>query len=177
MSLTSPCFRRPCPFRSLPARVVLLATLAVSPALQASPDRRIDLAAAADAFAQAQALCTEDAGVLWARMLCGPVLLVDPDSGQAVGNRPDLSGVLAPVAELRVYSGRLPDGLPRDERILEWDNVRWAQIAWPLPGEAADRRQLLGREMWQRLRDERACQTRRRRPAISTTTRRPGACW
>lgn len=157
MSLPDPSRRRTGPFRTLPARVALfvaLVALAAPPALRAAPGTGIDLAAAADAFAQAQALCTEDAGVLWARMLCGPVLLVEPASGAAVGNRPDLSGVLTAADGIAVFAGRLPDGLPRDERILVWDNVRWAQLAWPLPADPAQRRQLLGRELWQRLRDE-----------------------
>ncbi|MBX3726514.1 MAG: hypothetical protein KF823_11440 [Xanthomonadales bacterium] len=149
-----PSDRRSGPARGALASVLLLLAASTPLVPLAAPAQAIDTRAAAEVFDQAQALCTEDAGVLWARMLCGPLLLVEPGTGAAVGNRPDLSGVLAAKHGTAVFAGRLPDDLPRGERILEWDNVRWAQLAWPLPADPLDRRQLLGRELWQRLRNE-----------------------
>src|SRR5690348_14150986 len=64
-------------------------------------------AKAGAAFAERQAICGRDAGQLWGRSLCGPMLLIDPESRQLVANQagPGLT------AQDGVFVGRLPDGM------------------------------------------------------------------
>ena len=47
----------------------------------------IGSAAAAAIFAQARALCTAEAGALWNHSLCGPMIVVDPRTREAIRSR------------------------------------------------------------------------------------------
>lgn len=85
------------------ARSLLVLALASSiPAADAAPDPAV----AEHVFAEARRLCEAEAGALWGRSLCGPVMLVDPADAGVVASHADAGGVLVRLGA--VYTGTLP---------------------------------------------------------------------
>jgi hypothetical protein len=110
----------------------------------------IELAQAAQYFREFDALCREDGGALWGVSFCGPILIVDPATRMAVGNRADTTGVLRPVGE--VFAGPLPDELGIANTAVEWDGTRWTMLIWwSLGGDQSDRLRLMAHESFHRL--------------------------
>ena len=83
----------------LPTIVLLLTTA----------DPPIPLARARPVLEEARLACTEDTGALWGRSLCGPLILVYPQSRLAVANEADGAGVLQSAGG--VFVGVLPPGV------------------------------------------------------------------
>jgi hypothetical protein len=111
-------------------------------ALAAAPDP----AQAATAFAEADAACAEDAGELWGRTLCVPLLFVDPATRAVVASRAGHGDALQPDGG--VFVGRLPAQYNTANTSLDWEGVRWAMLLWPLPQDRAARRELMLHESW-----------------------------
>lgn len=118
------------------------------------------LAAAADAppfepaqakawFDEASRQCEADGGKLWGASLCGPIMLVEPSSRRLLTNQADAQGLLK--AEQGVYVGRLPDDVSFANSSQDWAGVRWAQMGWPLPADAGQRRVLMAHESFHRI--------------------------
>ncbi len=126
------------------------AFLAFPPALCAA-DTAIPHAEAAKTFAEMRALCGRDGGRFWGVTLCGPVLLVDPDTRQAVANSPDHGGVLKPDGDLWV--GVIPASENISNAPMNWSGTDWTELMWPLHGvEDPDRRRvMLAHEMFHRV--------------------------
>ena len=80
--------------------------------------------------------CTQD---LWPVDLCGPTLLVNPESRQVLANAADRQGLLSRKGKF--YRGQLPDSVRLANTALEWAGVRWSMVLLPLP---LDRRKRLG---------------------------------
>jgi hypothetical protein len=108
--------------------------------------------AAKNAFDEARAVCERDAGALWKRSLCGPLLVVDPASRSVWANQADAEGVLK--AEEGVFVGALPDGVPVANTAVEWSGTRWSMVTLPLPKDPVARRVLLTHESWHRIQEE-----------------------
>lgn len=112
----------------------LAAALAVWVCLAAGSSQAAGPQDAADAriFVTANALCRADGGRLWGVSLCVPMMVVNPATHQALLNRP---------ARGAVRDGdffRIP--LPADVQVstapVDFDGRRWAEITWPLYGDA-----------------------------------------
>lgn len=107
----------------------------------------IPLATARAYFAEAQALCTADAGRAWGRSLCGPIMLVDPDTHAIVASRG-----AAPLHERDgVFVGTLPAATTVANTSTTWAGVAWIQLRWPLPEDRAQRAVLLMHESFHRI--------------------------
>ncbi|MBS0335106.1 MAG: hypothetical protein JSS35_20250, partial [Proteobacteria bacterium] len=123
---------------------LLLATGAV--AAEGPP---IDRAQAASLFATAKAICAADAGRLWGASLCGPIMLVEPQSRAIVASQADAGHVLN--AADGVFTGVLP---PRENiafTAVDWSGTRWVQLRWPLPQGAEVQRVLIAHESYHRI--------------------------
>jgi hypothetical protein len=114
-------------------------------------DASIDRTLAQKYFHEAGALCDQDHGRLWSISLCGPMLLVDPNSYEVVANRGDSEGHLTKKGE--VYVGRLPDSVPTANTAMSWAGVKWTMIQWPLPANKYARARLMLHELFHRVQD------------------------
>ncbi len=132
-----------------PVSWVLVAALALAttPARAAIP---LDQALAI--FQQAQAICDRDAGSLWGRGLCGPMLLVDPNDLSIVANQADKGGVLK--ASGPVFVGALPPSEILADTPMEWSGTRWTELRWPLPDDPDRRHVTLAHELFHRIQPE-----------------------
>lgn len=109
----------------------------------------IPTAAAREVFAQAQSICERDAGKLWGVSLCGPIMLVDPQSRQLVANQADANGALK--SRDGVFVGLLPAEQNVANTAVEWSGTRWTQMLWPLHAEPDARGTLIAHELFHRI--------------------------
>lgn len=116
---------------------------------QEQPQPPFDAAAAGALFARAEALCTREAGRLWGRSLCGPIMLVEPGSRRILASRADAEGRLH--AEGDVFAGSLPSDQNAAYTAFDWAGVRWTQLLWPLHGDGAAQEVLLAHELFHRI--------------------------
>jgi hypothetical protein len=100
-------------------------------------------------FTEADALCTRDAGRLWGMSLCGPIMLVDPQSRTIVANVADDGGLLEP--QDGVFVGILPNDRNAANTAVEWSGTRWTQMLWPLPDDPGKRAVLVSHELFHNL--------------------------
>jgi hypothetical protein len=109
----------------------------------------IDLDAARQQFRAAQEICGRDAGRFWGVSLCGPILLVDPQSRQVVANQQDSEGALKKNGG--VFIGSLPASVNISNSPTQWAGVLWTQLIWPLPGDLDRRNTELAHELFHRI--------------------------
>jgi hypothetical protein len=93
-------------------------------------------------------ICTADAGRLWNVTLCGPLLVVDPQTRLAWSSDPDQLGLLQQNGE--GWMGALPAGVPIANTSVDWAGARWIMVMAPLPEDATQRRVLIAHEAWHR---------------------------
>jgi hypothetical protein len=74
--------------------LVLTCAAAAAPAAGEAFVSAINLDAARKQFQAAQEICARDGGKFWGVSLCGPILLMDPQTRTVVANRRDGEGVL-----------------------------------------------------------------------------------
>jgi len=122
---------------------------AVKPAATAGT---IDLATARAAFAEAELACRRPEGALWRFSLCVPMVLVDPESRDAVANRADSAGVLREVDG--VWVGSWPAELNIANTAVEWGGVHWTMLMWPLPAEQHARVELMMHEAFHNVQEK-----------------------
>jgi len=128
---------------------------APGPGVPPTPDvaGNIDLAQAEQYFREFDAMCEEDGGRLWGVSFCGPIVIVDPATRAAVGNRPDTQGVL--TGHEGVFVGTLPEEMGIANTAVEWAGTRWTMLIWwSLGGEAPARRRLMAHEAFHRVQPE-----------------------
>ena len=138
---------------SFTSLMALVLGLAVAPPALAGPDP----AGAAPIFQEARSICHRDAGRLWGRSLCGPMLLIDPNDRAIVANQADAGGAL--MADGAVYVGTLPASEILANTPIEWSGVRWTELMWPLHhfgdgdgyDETAKRHVMLAHELFHRI--------------------------
>ena len=143
-----------------PARAcsVALATLLLArgtwgisvPVAAAAPT--IDPERAARYFEEAEALSRQDAGRLWGVPLYGPMILVAPETHDAVANQPDAEGRLAKNG--KVFVGKLPPDVMVANTSIDWAGVHWTMVAWPLPEDPDARARLMMHECFHRIQNE-----------------------
>jgi hypothetical protein len=127
--------------------IYVIALLNASTSFAEAPSIPLDTARAY--LAEAQALCTADAGELWGVTLCGPMMFVDPQSRAIVANQQDPQGLLKP--EGGIFIGSLPPEANVANTAVDWAGLHWTQLIWPLPADAAVRATLLMHESFHRV--------------------------
>lgn len=137
-----------------PATLLLVAGLCASPlysqALPSAP--AIDPALAAQYFREAQQVCTHDAGELWGRSLCGPMMFVDDVTRSIAANQADKEGLL--TEKEGVFVGKLPAQFSAANTAVVIAGVNWTMIEWPLPVTPAGRARLMAHELFHRIQAE-----------------------
>lgn len=101
-------------------------------------------------FTDARAVCARDAGALWGRDLCGPMLVVDPRSRAIVADRegPSLS------EDGGVWRGTLAPDIIVANTAINWGGARWTMLMAPVPDTEAGRRSLATHENFHRIQAE-----------------------
>jgi hypothetical protein len=118
--------------------------------LAATPDPPLPLDRATNVLEEARLACAEDGGSLWGRSLCGPLILVDPESRFAVANEADGGGVLR--AESGVFAGVLPSNVVVANTATQWSGRLWTMLMWQSIGpRPAQQRRLLMHESFHRV--------------------------
>lgn len=110
--------------------------------------RAQDVLSATAAASELKTMCEADAGRLWGVDLCGPLLVVDPESRAAWASEPDRNGALSPTGA--GWTGALPDSVAITNGGVDWAGQRWIMVTAPLPRTAAERRVLVAQEAWHR---------------------------
>lgn len=123
--------------------------LACCLAATASPALAQDYRLQTTAAAELQTICSADAGRLWNTSLCGPLIVVDPNTRQVWATQRDNENVLA-LTSGGGWVGILPAGVPVANTTVEWAGVRWIMVLGPLPEDATQRRVLVMHEAWHR---------------------------
>ena len=100
----------------------------------------ITLTAAQPALQDFESICRADGGKLWGRSLCGPIVLVDPQTRNAVAS-----------VDGRVYEAKIPESIGIANTAVDWDGRRWTMVMWPLPEDAPSRKRILAHESFHRL--------------------------
>ncbi|MDB5433696.1 MAG: hypothetical protein JWP35_4812 [Caulobacter sp.] len=100
-------------------------------------------------FEDARVICTRDNGRLWGHTLCGPMMLVEPESRAVIANQADGEGVLK--ADGGAFTGVLPLVVNLANTPTEWAGVRWTQILWPLMGTHEARQVMIAHELFHRI--------------------------
>ena len=137
------------PDKRLGLAVLVLMLMIQSGAAQA---RGIDLAQAKQYFEEARAICQRDAGKLWGKSLCGPMMFVDPATRSLAANQADAESRLTP--ENGIFTGALPAAVNIANTAISWAGVRWTMIMWPLPESPTVRARLMLHELFHRIQEE-----------------------
>jgi hypothetical protein len=118
----------------------------------------IDPAKAAAAFAEARVICDRDAGKLWNHSICGPIMLIDPETRIIVTNQADPGGVLKPLGPPfagKLFTGKLPEAVIVSNTPTEWSGAYWTQLVWEyVPTDVAVRHVMLAHELFHRIQRE-----------------------
>jgi hypothetical protein len=129
-------------------RIALLACVGTAMPLCAAR-AAVDRDGARLVFDEARALCERDAGALWGRSLCGPILIVDPMDRAAIANLQDPG--MALKAEGGLFVGTLPAGAILSNTRVEWSGSAWTQLLWPVSFETSIRHVTLAHELFHRI--------------------------
>lgn len=147
--------RKTAPCASLPevggrtARIAVIAVAALQALVSAAasaqaPDYRRERTAAAEL----EQMCKADGGRLWGLSLCGPFIVVDPQTRAAWANQDGPGGVLHPGGG--GWIGVLPADVPLANTAVEWGGARWTMVT-SVPQDRTERRVLLAHEAWHRI--------------------------
>ncbi len=129
--------------------VASLLVFCTSAAVQSS---RIDTKLAAQYFQQLKQSSDRDGGKTWGLALYGPMLFVDPASGNIVANQADLEHKLSP--QDGVFVGTLPKEINAANTAFDWAGVHWTMVMWPVSDFRQPRERLLLHECFHRLQDK-----------------------
>lgn len=129
---------------------LVLACVATSAlAADAVPVSAIDPEAARQQFRAAQEICSRDGGRFWGVSLCGPIMLVDPQTRQVIANQKDAEGVLKQDGD--VFTALLPSSVNISNTPTQWAGKLWTQLIWPLPDDLSRRDTMLAHELFHRI--------------------------
>ncbi|HEY0160803.1 MAG TPA: hypothetical protein VGF28_26190 [Thermoanaerobaculia bacterium] len=100
----------------------------------------VDVPSAQRAFAELETMCAADGGRLWGRSLCGPTVLADPRTREAI--RSDGTSL------------QVPESIGIANTSVTWDGREWTMVMLPLPQNTVRRRALLAHESFHRVQKE-----------------------
>lgn len=92
------------------------------------------------------------AEALWPAQLCGPIVLVDPETRAAVSNQPDPAGRFE--RQDGMFVGEWPADMDVANTAMDWGGARWAVVMLPLTQDPFGRLQLLAHESFHRIQPE-----------------------
>ena len=118
----------------------------------AAQSNTIDTKLAAQYFQQLKQTSDRDGGKLWGLPLYGPIMFVDPHSGDIVANQADLKQKLAP--DHGVFAGKLPTEISPANTAIDWGGVHWTMVVWPVSDFRQARERLLLHECFHRLQEK-----------------------
>ncbi len=108
-----------------------------------------DSAAALTGVHEFNLACRRDAGRLWGRSLCGPLITVDGQTGLAVATESPPEGHFERRGEL--WIGKVPDGMQVANGAFDGHGQRWSTVRLPLPADRYTRILLLVHESFHRI--------------------------
>jgi len=126
--------------------------MAMAPHVVVAQSQSIDLVQAKRYFDEARKICESDAGKLWDKSLCGPMLFADPDTRSLAANQADSESWLK--AQNGVFAGKLPEEVNIANTATSWAGVHWTMVMWPLPESPTRRARLLMHELFHRIQDD-----------------------
>jgi len=132
-------------------QIVLLIALAFV-TRSAGQSSAIDTKLAAQYFRQLEQSSDRDGGKTWGLRLYGPIMLVDPRSGNLVANQADLEHKL--IAQDGVFIGKLPNEINPANTAFDWAGVHWTMVMWPVSEFRQARERLLLHECFHRLQEK-----------------------
>ena len=112
----------------------------------------IDTKLAAQYFRQLKQTSDRDGGKTWGLPLYGPIMFVDPRTGNVVANQADLEHKLAPQDD--VFVGKLPNEISPANTAKDWAGVHWTMVMWPVADFRQARERLLLHECFHRLQEK-----------------------
>jgi len=142
--------RRICKVNARFSLVVLSLLVFITCSAAQSPG--IDTKLAAQYFRQLKQTSDRDGGKTWGLALYGPVMFVDPRTGNAVANQADLEHKLVP--QDRVFTGKLPSEISPANTAIDWAGVHWTMVMWPVAEFRQARERLLLHECFHRLQEK-----------------------
>jgi len=125
--------------RTVGAIVILLAAAALA----------ADSLLAIRALSDWSRICEPEGQRLWGKSLCGPMVLVDPGTREAIANRADPDGQFRP--EGTVFLGKLPEPFVPSNTAFQWSGQVWSTVLMPLPSDPFERVCLLAHESFHRI--------------------------
>jgi hypothetical protein len=129
--------------------IVLVLVFATCAAAQSGG---IDTKLASQYFRQLKQTSDRDGGKTWGFELYGPIMFVDPRSGNIVANQADLEQKL--VAQDGVFVGTLPSQMNPANTAIDWAGVHWTMVMWPVSEFRQPRERLLLHECFHRLQEK-----------------------
>jgi len=132
--------------------ICLVASLLVFVTASPAQSRSIDTKLAAQYFQQLKQTSARDGGKTWGVALYGPMMFVDPRSGNIVTNQADLEHKLVP--EGGVFVGTLPREISPANTAIDWAGVHWTMVMWPVSDFRQPRERLLLHECFHRIQEK-----------------------
>jgi hypothetical protein len=129
--------------------VLVVLNLLVVITCSAAQSASIDIKLATQYFRQLKQTSDRDGGKTWGVPLYGPVMFVDPDTGDVVANQADLEHKLGP--QDGVFTGKLPKEISPANTAFDWAGVHWTMVMWPVAEFRQTRERLLLHECFHRL--------------------------
>ena len=123
-----------------------VAALLVVPA--GASAQELDTARALSALRDAKAACEADAGALWGRSLCGPIVLVDRQTRLAIANDSVAGRHFVRLGD--AYLTSLPATQYIANTAFQWQGRTWTMVALPLPRDRYARVGLVMHEVFHR---------------------------
>ena len=132
--------------------VIAVASLLVFITSSAAQSSTIDTKLAAQYFRQLKQTSDRDGGKTWGLPLYGPIMFVDPRTGNIVTNQADLEHKLVP--QDGVFVGTLPREINPANTAINWAGVHWTMVMWPVSEFRQPRERLLLHECFHRLQEK-----------------------
>lgn len=105
-------------------------------------------------FNQLDSICKHDNGKIWGVSLCGPTMLVIPNSRIIIANQKDNSNTLK--EKDGAFIGKLPENINISNTSFSWNGSNWTMVSWDaIPeNDQYSRNKLLVHESWHRVQNE-----------------------
>jgi hypothetical protein len=132
--------------------VLLGCFAAIAPQIAGTQSKGIDVAQAKQYFDEANGICEKDAGKLWGKSLCAPMIFANPQTRGVVANQADAESRLK--EQDGVFVGELPPEVSPANTAMTWAGTKWTMIMWPLPASPTTRARLVMHELFHHLQDD-----------------------